>query len=157
MEIACLILLATASVTDHLKRLIPNILTLPACLLGFCYHTFVHHGTDGAVFSLGGMLLGFLLLAPAYVAGLMGGGDVKLLITLGAWVGAGAVSNIFLYSTICGGFMVLVQAIQYRVGLHIPLMQNHCQNDKSFNIDTIPYAFAFGGGYLIYLFLGSIL
>ena len=92
---------AAAAVTDLRTQKIPNWLTVTGAVLGLLYHTLA--GTQlGFVGSLLGLLVGFSLLLLPFVLGGGGGGDVKLLAGLGAWVGWKLVLVIFAFSACIG-------------------------------------------------------
>lgn len=98
-----LILLFIAGIVDWRTYKIPNILTLPAAVGALTYYG-VGYGGAGIGFSLAGFGTGILLLIVPYLAGGMGGGDVKLLAMIGAFLGTKAVFIAFLYIAIIGGF-----------------------------------------------------
>lgn len=106
-----LVFLATvlfvASISDIRSRKIPNLLTFPTILAGLMFHLFMT-GSEGLVYSLKGLGLGFVLLIPFYAGGGMGAGDVKLMSAVGAVVGAGQVLMVFLFTTILGAIYALV-------------------------------------------------
>ena len=56
-------------------------------------------------YSILGLLTGFLILFVPFVLGGIGAGDVKLLMALGAFLGAGAVIRIGLYGAVAGGLI----------------------------------------------------
>ena len=64
--------------------------------------------------SAGGWLLGIALFFPFFALGGLGGGDVKLLGALGAWLGPTAVFHVGLYSAIAGG--VMASLVAFRAG-----------------------------------------
>ena len=85
---------AAAAATDIRSQKIPNLLTVPAAILGLVFHV-IHgflvpeaYGFGGGIgFALAGFAVGFvLLLIPALLGG-GGMGDIKLLAALGAWLG----------------------------------------------------------------------
>lgn len=84
-----------AAVIDGWKLKVPNWLTLPLIvtgwLLGLC-HNFgwlpESTGIGGIGAALAGTFLGMFLLLPLYSIGGVGGGDVKMQMGFGAWVGA---------------------------------------------------------------------
>jgi prepilin peptidase CpaA len=99
-----LLIAVLASVVDVRSRRIPNILTFGAALTGLAFHT-LSTGVDGAVAASSGWLVGALLFLPFYMLGGMGGGDVKLLAALGAWLGASETFWLAVYTGIAGGVL----------------------------------------------------
>jgi len=83
-----------AAVIDGWKLKVPNWLTFPLVLSGWALglaHSFElldGTGSGGIGASLAGTALGFALLFPVYAIGGMGGGDVKMQMGFGAWIGA---------------------------------------------------------------------
>jgi prepilin peptidase CpaA len=75
-----------AAVVDVREYRVPNALTLPLLLLGVLYHTLAG-GVEGLQLSLLGAVSGFASLILAYAIGILGGGDVKLVAAIGAWLG----------------------------------------------------------------------
>lgn len=59
------------------------------------------------MFALKGALTGGGLLIILFVLGGMGGGDVKLLAALGAWLGAGAILQVFIYGAAAGAIIAI--------------------------------------------------
>ena len=98
-----------ACVTDLRTRRIPNVLTFGAALGGLVAHTALE-GTTGALTAGGGLLTGLLVFLPFFALGGMGGGDVKLLAALGAWLGSYETLYLALYSAAAGGPLALVVA-----------------------------------------------
>jgi Flp pilus assembly protein protease CpaA len=100
-------LLAVAAYVDWRSAIVPKKLTLSALALGVLFNlvrgcwlgasgaegwALGQHGAlvgllDGLLFSLAGFLAGFTLFFILWILGACGGGDVKLLAALGAWVG----------------------------------------------------------------------
>ena len=89
---------------DLRTRRIPNALTIGAALAGLVFHR-VTGGLDGAAFAATGWLVGLCLFLPFFVLRGMGGGDVKLLAALGAWLGGNQVLWLAVYTGIAGGVM----------------------------------------------------
>ncbi|MDP6445734.1 MAG: A24 family peptidase [Pirellulaceae bacterium] len=94
---------ATAAVIDWRTRKLPNWLTVPVCICGLVFHT-VTSGFVGAGFSLAGFATGFAILLILWLIGGGGGGDVKLMGALGAWLGPQMILIVFLVSTILAVF-----------------------------------------------------
>ena len=103
-----LALLAYAAVQDLRTRRIRNWLTLCLVVTGLAHSIASSHApTLGQ--SLLGMLAGFALPLVLFVMGALGGGDVKLLAGVGAWLGAGGVVAVFLAAAVVGMVIVLAQ------------------------------------------------
>lgn len=70
-------------VLDFKTRTIPNKITIPLAALGLIYQIVVGHLYS----SLAGLLIGFSIGLVSFALNGMGGGDVKLMAALGAWLG----------------------------------------------------------------------
>jgi prepilin peptidase CpaA len=102
-------LLTWAAAVDLRTRRIPNWLTLSLVLSGLVQSfTAVH--TVGPLDSLLGLLSGFGLTFILFAIGAMGGGDVKLLAGLGAWLGPRGALIVFAIAAIVGMVIVIMQA-----------------------------------------------
>ena len=88
----------TAAISDWRTRKLPNWLTVSALLVALLMHTVVH-GFAGLTFSLLGFATGFGFLLVLWLTGGGGGGDVKLMGALGAWMGAGLTLHVLVIST----------------------------------------------------------
>jgi prepilin peptidase CpaA len=103
----CWCLVAMAS--DLVARRIPNWLTYPGILLGLSVN-YISEGQEGALYALSGMsvALPFVLL---FVARMVGGGDVKFMAGVGAWLGFSVAINVALTAVLLGaalGAIVLI-------------------------------------------------
>ena len=106
-------LLAWAAVTDCASRRIPNWLSY-TLILGGVVHGMTGLGTVGIGASLLGMLVGFTLTFVFFALGAMGGGDVKLLTGVGAWLGPWGVLLVFVIEAVVGMVQAVVQAASQR-------------------------------------------
>jgi len=97
---------------DLATRRIPNILTFGAALAALLFHGYFS-GVSGIGFALAGWLCGAAIFFPVFALGGMGAGDVKLLGAVGAWLGAGSVVWVGLFSGVAGGILGLVVALAY--------------------------------------------
>lgn len=101
-ELICVVCVAAltmvAAVTDFRSRRLPNWLTVPALAAALLTHT-IMNGFTGLGFSLLGFASGFGVLLILWLIGGAGGGDVKLMSALGAWLGATLTWRVFLAST----------------------------------------------------------
>jgi prepilin peptidase CpaA len=108
--IAVVSICLAASVTDVRSRRIPNELTLGAAGAAFAYHAMI--GGWAAAGSAGlGWLVGMALFLPFFLLRGMGGGDVKLLAAVGAWLGPRDVVYVGLYTMMAGGVLALIVAL----------------------------------------------
>ena len=104
-----------AAVTDLRAFKIHNLLTLPLLVSGLVYHAAVG-GKPGLLDSFLGMLFGFGILFLFYLLGGMGGGDVKLMAGVGAWLGAPLTFVVFVASSLAAGVYALAVVLFTRSG-----------------------------------------
>ena len=98
------VIAVTACVFDMRTRRIPNALNFGAALAGLLVH-WLTGGSEGAMVAAGGWVVGLFLFLPFFALRGMGGGDVKLLAALGAWLGPQQVLWLAIYTGIAGGVM----------------------------------------------------
>lgn len=102
-------LLVWAAAVDLRTRRIPNWLTFSLLLSGLAQSfTWAQTVTPGQAFL--GFLTGFGLTFVLFGIGALGGGDVKLLAGLGAWLGPWPTLVVFAVAAIIGMVIVVVQA-----------------------------------------------
>lgn len=106
-DIVVLGVVLTGASIDIRTRRIPNILTFGSAAAAFLYHAWTA-GAHGWGASAGGWATGVALFLPLFLLRGMGGGDVKLLGAVGAWLGPMGVLYAGLYSVLAGGFLALV-------------------------------------------------
>ncbi len=104
-----LALLAWAAAEDLYHRRIRNWLTFSLILAGLV-QSFGAHSTVSPSHSLLGILVGGALPLTLFALGAVGGGDVKLLAGVGAWLGPTAAFEVFCAEAIIGMIIVLAQA-----------------------------------------------
>jgi len=104
---AVIVLSALACITDWRSRRIPNLLTFGASAAAFVFWGF-SAGLPGLAQSLAGWAVGCALFLPVFLLRGMGGGDVKLLAAIGAWLGPGLVLWVALYAAVAGGVLAVV-------------------------------------------------
>ena len=88
----------TAAVSDARTRRVPNWLTVPTFALAVVVHA-VANGVAGLGFALAGFATGFGILLILWLIGGGGGGDVKMMGALGAWLGTALILRVFFVST----------------------------------------------------------
>jgi prepilin peptidase CpaA len=99
-----------ACVTDLRSRRIPNVLTFGAAGAALLYSA-VTGGWSGLGMAMLGWLIGAVAFIVPFALGGLGGGDVKLLAAIGAWIGPAGAFWLVLYTGIAGGVMAIVVAI----------------------------------------------
>ena len=93
--------LLLAAVIDHKQRRIPNWMSAAILAAGLTQSFFVGSMVSPGM-SVLGMLAGFGLMFPFFVIGAKGGGDLKLMVAVGSWVGPGWVLAIFVIEALIG-------------------------------------------------------
>lgn len=71
---------------DHKTQKIPNLITLPAALLGLLLNTYFT-ALDGFILALQGWLVPVALLFVLFALRMLGAGDIKLFAAVGALMG----------------------------------------------------------------------
>lgn len=104
-----LVLLAIATCDDLLERRIPNVVVVWGIVLALGIGG-MSAGHAGFLTSLGGLLLGGLLLLPFYLLGGMGAGDVKLMAMSGAFLGPAA-TLLAVLVTLAAGFVLALSVL----------------------------------------------
>jgi prepilin peptidase CpaA len=107
------VLLVTAATIDIRFQKIPNIITYPSMLIALSYNT-ITNGTEGLLFSAGGIAFGTALFIIPYLMGGMGAGDAKLMGAIGGVLGVKAVFFAFLFIAAVGGIYALIMVGFYR-------------------------------------------
>lgn len=117
MLVAHLLMLAWAvgvALIDIKARRIPNGLSLAGVVIGLGYAISVGHGVLGGDWAdiLLGLLLAVLLSIPAYLRGVLGAGDAKLMLAIGVLGGWKAVLLSFAFAGVLGSITIFAM-MQY--------------------------------------------
>lgn len=155
---ACVLIMGALS--DLRDRTIPNVLTLPALGAGI-----VLAALPGGI-SLSAALLGaglaFVVSILLFALGAFGGGDAKLLMVVGAFMGPIDFLNALLFTALIGGVMAVYTTA--RLGLLRPTLKSMGSlvvslvtrgrrgrriTVRSSGVVTIPYGVAIAAGSLI--------
>ena len=112
-NVAIILILIISVITDVRHRKIFNLVTLPAILLAFIYHSFVS-GLEGFLTSGEGFLVGLGLLIVPFLLGGIGAGDVKLLAAVGAWKGTIFIFYTGIYAGLIGGLIAIFLLLKRR-------------------------------------------
>jgi len=117
---ALTVILGLAAVLDIRTRRIPHVLTMCGIAAGLGLR-FVA-GTDALVSGVIGVLLAFVIMLPFLVLGVLGGGDGKLLMAMGAFMGGQALPGALLLIAMIGGIVAVIDAGRKRMLL--PVLYN---------------------------------
>ena len=109
-HIAAVIVATIGCATDLHSRRITNLLTFSAAALGIVVAGWTN-GLSGALSSAAGLAVGLLIFFIPFALRGLGGGDVKLLAALGAWVGPTDVVWVALYTGVAGGVLAILTAL----------------------------------------------
>jgi len=96
-----------ATVTDIRSFRIRNTLTVPLCVSGITFHGYME-GWGGIMVALAGVSVGVAVLIVPYLMGILGAGDVKLLMGIGAWLGVDNTALVALFGCVATGVMSAV-------------------------------------------------
>jgi prepilin peptidase CpaA len=157
------------AVCDFRSRRIPNWLTGSSILLGLTLHLGLGGWRSLATAMLAGLLAGVAFLV-FYLAGGMGGGDVKLITAVSCCAGLGHVTGILIATALAGGIFALALALvakrlKQTLSNVIRLLFHHgaagLQPHPDINIQNsrtlrLPYGIAIGAGAAMTLF-GALL
>ena len=102
-----------STILDLRTRRIPNWLTLSLTACGLTLAALQVSGLS-LFGALAGFGLGLVLMLPGHVVGATGAGDVKLFAAMGTVLGPSGIAVAFFYTTIVGGVLALVVAINRR-------------------------------------------
>jgi len=169
MDLILIAGLGMASVLDWRFRKVPNGLTLPLILTGIVFRS-VREGIPGLGESLLGFTVGIALLYLPFLLGGIGGGDVKLMGAIGAFVGPVAAVKVFLIGALVGAVLSLfeiarkkewkstLENLRNRI-VHV-LLTNRWAPESEIRFSPrplrVPYALALSAGYgWLYLFGGG--
>ncbi len=161
-------LLSLACWYDVRERRIPNALTLAGVAAGLALR--IPLGGVGVLDGMGGVLVALLLALPIFALGFLGGGDVKLLGAVGAFVGLGQLFGTLALVAIAGGILALLEAARRRV--FVRSLANTYDFAKDWVLFaragaairlrqpgtmTVPYGLAIATGTLLWWFRGGLL
>lgn len=109
-DLGAIVVAAGAALTDVKTARIPNRLTLLGALAGVLANG-VLPGGAGVGVALTGAAAGLAVFFPLFALGGLGGGDVKLMAAIGAWLGWPTVLLTALYTALAGGVFAVGVAL----------------------------------------------
>jgi prepilin peptidase CpaA len=161
---ALLLTVVLAAVLDLRSRRIPNLVTASAFLIALVVRSLI--GFDALGAGLLGALLGFAVVFPLFAMRGIGGGDAKLVIAVGAFLGPSGMVVALLATALAGGVMSLAAAA--RSGVVLPALYNsgglikwvftlgrHGERTTLLapGVVSVPYGVAIAAGTMVALFL----
>ncbi|MEX3959326.1 prepilin peptidase [Trinickia sp. EG282A] len=161
-----LLTIITAS-TDITSRRIPNRVLGLSLIVSLIVQAWLHGLVLGAGAWLSGAMAGFALLIPLYLVRGTSAGDVKLLLTIGAWVGPVMILYIALATFVIGGiwsiaFVVfrrrtaqLIANLQCIVRSKGRMSAMPSQASGIASVGSLPYGVAIAAGTLVVLFASA--
>jgi prepilin peptidase CpaA len=113
MTYVAIVFAIVATVYDLRGRVIPN--WIAASLLG-CSAFCIAAGLSDLTWTsfAYGTATGFALTIPLYALGAFGGGDVKLVVAIGAALGPTALLSVLFWVALCGGIFAIVALVRGR-------------------------------------------
>lgn len=163
---ALVVVMVLAAWTDVRTRRIPNSLTVSALLLALALRGML--GGAALLDGLLGAVVAFAVLLPLFALGGVGGGDAKLLVVAGAFLGPKGFVVALLATALAGGVMSLAYAV--RRGVILPALLNTGgllkfvftagRSGQRTTLEmpgtlSIPYAVAIAAGSVFALWYGS--
>ncbi len=165
--LAAIVILTIAAYIDWKEHRVPNWLTFGGLGFALAYHAAMS-GYPGLGYALLGAGVGLATLIVMYALGGMGAGDVKLMAAVGAWVGATATLQAFVWIAVIGGIMGAYS--MYRSGeFHqrlatvgaasknlASLKTLNTGSDKAPDRILLPYGVPIAFGFYAYFLIGGI-
>jgi prepilin peptidase CpaA len=112
MTVALVALAVLAAVFDLRERRVPNALTVTGVVVALCMR--LAWGWGSVIEGGEGMVLAVLVGLAPFALGLLGGGDVKLLGAVGAFVGMHRLFGALLMVGVVGGLVAVLEATRQR-------------------------------------------
>ncbi|HZR33718.1 MAG TPA: prepilin peptidase [Terriglobales bacterium] len=126
LELSAVVMTAIAAITDLRARRIPNWLTYSGLLLAVSART-AFWGWSGLKTGLAGVVVAGSIFCLLSFFGAMGGGDVKLMGAVGAWLGPSNALLTLIVVCITGGFIAFAYLL---FGSDKPIAANIAREGK---------------------------
>jgi len=157
--------LLTAVLTDLIRRRVYNWLTYPALAAALAIHSGMY-GWPGFWGSMLGLVVGGLIFFPAFWAGGMGAGDIKLMAVIGAFLGWKFALNTAVNTAMIGGVYAAIfllakgeflQTLRRSLRLFFPAERRALSPKTAGSSYTLPYAVFIALGAAAAFFLPSFI
>ncbi|HET6278704.1 MAG TPA: A24 family peptidase [Candidatus Polarisedimenticolia bacterium] len=113
VNISAVAVAVAAATTDIRSKRVPNALVLSAAAMGLALNCW-RDGLGGAAAGFAGGVVGLAVFLPFFMAGGMGGGDVKLCAALGTFFGPIGIVQASLAASVAGGACAIFVAARRR-------------------------------------------
>ncbi|MBS3885982.1 MAG: prepilin peptidase [Dethiobacter sp.] len=168
---AMFIFITICLITDLAERKIYNIVVIIGLMAALVLNLQELGLKSGLLQTLSGFFTGILLLFIPFILGGIGAGDVKMLGTVGAFIGSSLVVQVMLAAALVGGvyaFIVMVKDKSLLRRMHCIYCASLCaiimrakaqpnsRQDSEEEQLTIPYGAAIAVGVIIIYLLGSM-
>ncbi|MCW8957733.1 MAG: prepilin peptidase [Gammaproteobacteria bacterium] len=165
ITVVLLLLLLIAAVADTRKHRIPNVISLAGWILAPLLHALAF-GTEGFFSSLLALAVTLVLTFPLYALHWMGAGDVKLMVSVGAFLGDIQSALLALLFIVITGALFSLAIHLYKTSLSATLARLRAMISLSLSMRRpvyvppgdatatllIPYAVPIALGTLLFLF-----
>lgn len=168
MNLVLSVLVAIAVYSDVCTRRISNKLIATGMILGIAANM-MNFGFKGIIDSGSGFFCGLVLMIVPFFLQILGGGDVKLLMMMGCFLGWKATIEVFVYTALIGFLISLVMMLRsgelkrilYRLYcIFANLLLSRQEPDQSVEAiikSTIPYAVPIAGGWILFWLWGPVM
>lgn len=157
MHFLVLAVAVTCGIFDFFEGIVPNYITFPFIVFGLIFQTL----SGNSILALAGLSLGFAIGFICWILGGMGGGDLKLITGLGAWLGVEWLIYTLTFGSIIGVIWGIIKMIKngylkkWVYTFLVPLSPKTFAVKKEKNI--VPYGTCLALGYFVLLFKGGLM
>ena len=106
--------LLLVTMTDFEQQVILNAMLLPFAIIGICFTIHLHLPIQEHMVAALGCGMFFLFLS-AISRGSLGGGDIKLIASLGLWIGIKPLISVIIYGAMAAGVAALILLLTQRI------------------------------------------
>lgn len=162
LDTLLLLLVVAAAINDLASRRIPNLLLLSGLSAALVLHALSLEPGRALLACFAGAAVGLLIFLPFYLVRGMAAGDVKMMATVGAFVGPAAALHIAVLAWCAGGVMALgyiivkgrlgpVLANLWSVVRQAALRLPAVPSEAHASIGSMPYGVAIAAGTIYFL------